>query len=96
MPQTQTAQFASRLATVVGNWRNQAGLNQFEAAEKIGIDRVTFQRIENGFNDSQRKSPTNPTLSTLMGIANAMDRPLPELMADLMHEPVHIDLSETN
>lgn len=94
MPQTRTAEVASRLATLVGNWRNQAGLNQFQAAEKIGIDRVTFQRIENGFNDPGRTQPSNPKLSTLLGIAKAMNRPLPELMADLMHEPPTVEFDQ--
>lgn len=87
MGESRTAQIAPRLAVLVGKWRRDAGLNQFEAAERIGVDRVTYQRLESGFNDSGREQPTNPTLSTLLGIASAMDRPLPELIADLMFDP---------
>ena len=51
--------------------RKQAGMNQTELASKIGVNRATLSKYENGQID--------PTVSQLMKIADALNLPLFDL-----------------
>lgn len=54
--------------------RMWANLTQERLAEYIGVDRRTIQRIEAGISD--------PTLTGLLLISDALDTPLTVLLAD--------------
>lgn len=59
-------------------WRKTAGITQETAGLSIGVDRVQWQKRENGTADGK-----NPTLESLLKIAGAMDVPFSEL-ADMI------------
>ncbi|MGW7198437.1 helix-turn-helix domain-containing protein [Streptomyces chryseus] len=52
--------------------RQDAGLSQVKLAELVGIDHKTVHRVEYGLSD--------PSLSTLLLIAHAVDVPLGDLV----------------
>ncbi|KIX78815.1 hypothetical protein SF23_04405 [Streptomyces sp. MBRL 10] len=52
--------------------RTDAGLTQEALAERVGVDNKTIHRVEYGTSD--------PTLSLLLRLADALGVPLPELV----------------
>lgn len=71
---------ASRLATHMVKWRADQGLSKEKAAIRVGLDLQQWDRWESGHTK-------NPTLKSLMRIAEAMETDLPTLIADVYWPP---------
>ncbi len=80
------AEYARELGDVLYSVRRDRQMSQEGVAYASGLSRYTYQRLERGL-DSQGET-ANPTLTTLVSIANALDvgvedilpaRDLPEL-----------------
>ncbi|GAA2072800.1 hypothetical protein GCM10009821_08680 [Aeromicrobium halocynthiae] len=76
MSQIHLEDVASRLATHMVKWRARRGLSKNDAASRIGLDLQQWDRWESGHTK-------NPTLKSLMRIAEAMETDLPTLIADV-------------
>lgn len=73
---------------LIRDCRRKKNLTQFELAIKIGVTRFQITNIETGYSD--------PSLSTLSGLINALDIPLLSLYACLKeYNPInHIETVE--
>lgn len=80
MSQIHLEDVASRLATHMVTWRADHGLSKEKAAARIGLDLQQWDRWESGHTK-------NPTLKSLMRIAEAMETDLPTLIADIYWPP---------
>lgn len=64
--------------------RVEVGLSQERVAQLAGISRNHYQLMERGLSDRKKNTPSNPTLTTLIDIAAALDIPLDELLGDFI------------
>lgn len=64
--------YSKRLGDNLKKIRMKKSITQIEIAKKLGVDRSFVSNIENG--------KTNPTLSTITNLANALDVPVNELL----------------
>ena len=64
--------YSKRLGENLKKIRTKKSITQIEIAKKLGVDRSFVSNIENG--------KTNPTLSTITNLANALDVPVNELL----------------
>lgn len=73
---------AQRFGGVVRALRKQSGLTQEMLATQVGITKNQVQLIEAGRSASARDSvtPSNPRMTTLVGIATAFDLTVAQLM----------------
>lgn len=77
MPTVPPEELAKQLGGYLRKWRDDNGVTLQVAAERIGLDLQQWHRWESG--------RANPTLKNLLLIAQAMDKELPELIADVWH-----------
>lgn len=64
--------------------RSARGLTQ--EAHAAGIARNHYQLLERGINDRDKRSPANPTLSTLVGLSSALGMTADQLVAEILAE----------
>ncbi len=64
--------YSKRLGENLKKIRTRKGVTQIEIAKKLAVNRSFVSNIENG--------KTNPTLSTITNLANALDVPVNELL----------------
>ncbi|MFE1592704.1 helix-turn-helix domain-containing protein [Nocardia sp. NPDC058705] len=60
--------------------REARGLTQEAVADAAGISRNYYQLLENGMGNRKTKKPPNPRFSTLMGLSEALDTTVPDLV----------------
>ncbi|WP_093180273.1 helix-turn-helix domain-containing protein [Sanguibacter gelidistatuariae] len=65
--------------------RDAVGLTQEKAAERAGLSRNHYQLLESGLSDRAKKTPANPTLSTLIDLAHALGCKVGDLVDGLAH-----------
>lgn len=70
--------FTRELGARIQRLRIERGLSQERLAYAAGITRFTYQKLEKG--ESTPGSPANPTLRTLMALAQQLDVTLDELL----------------
>lgn len=70
--------FTRELGTRIQRLRVDRGLSQERLAYAAGITRFTYQKLEKG--ESTPGSPANPTLKTLMALAQQLGVGLDELL----------------
>lgn len=75
---------AKRFGGVVRALRKEARLTQTMLAERAGITKNQLQLIEAGSSASAKQSapPSNPRMTTLVGIAHAFNLSVEQLMAE--------------
>lgn len=66
--------------------RSARGLTQEALAHAAGIARNHYQLLERGINDRDKRSPANPTLSTLVGLSSALGMTADQLVAEILAE----------
>lgn len=79
-----TTQEAERFGLTLRRLRDEHDLTQENLAHKAGITKNQVQLLEGG-RASGRKGeagPSNPRISTLMGLATAFDMKISELLAE--------------
>ncbi|GEA14921.1 MAG: putative transcriptional regulator [Moorella sp. (in: firmicutes)] len=65
------------MRTALRKARLKAGLTQSELAHQVGLRRASYTNIEKGHK--------NPSVSTALRIARALNRPVEELFADELY-----------
>lgn len=65
-------EYSKRLGENLKRIRVKKGITQTEIAKRLAVDKSFVSNIENG--------KTNPTLSTITNLANALDIPVNELL----------------
>ena len=70
--------FASELGLQIRRLRVSKGLSQEAVAFRAGLARFTYQRYERG--EAQSGAPSNPTLRTLLALAQIFEVSLQELV----------------
>lgn len=75
---------AKQLGAFLRRLREERGLSQESLAFRAGITKNQLQLIEAGRASGRRDAngPSNPRLSTLVGLADVLDRPVSRLLAD--------------
>lgn len=75
---------AKQLGATLRRLRQKQGLSQESLAFRAGITKNQLQLIEGGRASGRRDSdgPSNPRLSTLVGLAEVLDRPVSTILAD--------------
>ncbi|GAB3222364.1 hypothetical protein GCM10027586_12520 [Kineococcus gypseus] len=71
---------AQALARTLRERRTEIGLTQEEVAEAVGISRNHYGLYESGLGNRPARAPLNPTLATLVAIADALHLSLPDLI----------------
>lgn len=72
------AESAAQLGIRLHRARIDRGLSQEAVAFRAGLTRYTYQRYERGV--SQSGQPANPTLRSLVALAQVLDVPLQDLL----------------
>lgn len=72
--------YARDLGTRIHRLRIEKGLSQERLAYTAGVTRYTYQKLEKG--ESSPGSGANPTLRTLMAVAQQLDVTLDELLPE--------------
>ena len=72
------AEYVRELGDLIKEIREMRSMSQERVAFASGLAKYTFQRIEKGL--SNKNAPANPTLLTLVAIANSLDVSLEELL----------------
>lgn len=70
-------QLSKQLAGYMRHWREERRLSQEQVADRIDSTLQQWSRWESG--------TANPTMKNLLLIAQAMDKELPDLIADVWH-----------
>lgn len=78
MPEIAIDEASRRLGQAMKAWRAEHNVTQERAGLSMGVDRVQWQKWENGVADGR-----NPTLESLLKIATVMQMPFP-VLADLI------------
>jgi transcriptional regulator with XRE-family HTH domain len=75
---------AARLGASLRRFRADRGLSQEALAYQAGITKNQLQLIEAGRSSGRRDAsgPSNPRLSTLVGLADVLDLTVAELLVD--------------
>ncbi|MBD8103978.1 helix-turn-helix transcriptional regulator [Plantibacter sp. CFBP 8775] len=74
------ALFAQQFATSLRAARERRSLTQEDVAYRAGLTRYTYQMYEKG--ESRPGTPVNPSLRSLLGLAQALDVSLSDLIPD--------------
>lgn len=74
---------AEALAERLRQLRTAAGLSQEAVAITAGLDRNHYQLLEAGLSDRKKRTPANPTLSTLVALCRVYGTTVPELVVDI-------------
>jgi transcriptional regulator with XRE-family HTH domain len=77
-PGAEWSDYAQRFATSLRATRERLNLSQEDVAYRAGLTRFTYQKYEKG--ESRPGSPINPSLRSLLGIAQALEVDLDELL----------------
>lgn len=77
-PGPEWASYARQLGTELHRLRIARGFSQEHLAYSAGITRYTYQKLERG--ESAPGSPANPSLRTLMAVAQQLGVTLDELL----------------
>lgn len=72
------SEYAQRFATSLRATRERLNLSQEDVAYRAGLTRFTYQKYEKG--ESRPGAPVNPSLRSLIGIAQALEVDLSELL----------------
>lgn len=72
------AEYARRVGTELQRRRVARGLSQERLAAAAGITRYTYQKMEKG--ESSPGAPLNPSLHSIMAVAQQLDVTLDELL----------------
>lgn len=75
------SEYVRRLGDNLAHWRLERDLSQEKLASVSGLSRYTYQRLEKGLIGDH--DPANPTLFTLVSLAEALEIP----MCTLIPEP---------
>ncbi len=75
---SEWSRYAARLAISLQTARISAGLSQEQVAYRTGLSRYTYQKYERG--ESRPGMPANPTLRSVLAIAQALEVSLEDLM----------------
>lgn len=78
IPGEYWADYARRVGTELQRRRIERGLSQERLAAAAGITRYTYQKMEKG--ESAPGSPLNPSLHSIMAVAQQLDVTLDELL----------------
>lgn len=70
--------YAAELATNLRRLRLDAALSQEDVAYRSGLTRYTYQKYEKG--ESAPGRPANPTIRTLLAIAQVLEAPLSQIL----------------
>ena len=71
-----------KLSNIIRGYRIEKGITQAELARRAGLSAVYISLIERGENVTGRKPPV-PTVDALQRIADAIEMPLSDLLAQL-------------
>jgi transcriptional regulator with XRE-family HTH domain len=63
---------AVQLGTQIRELRESRRLTQEKLADEVGLTRNHIQLLESGLSDRAKNSPTNPRLSTLLALSQAL------------------------
>lgn len=74
---------AEALAERLRELRAAAGLSQEAVANTAGLDRNHYQLLEAGLSDRKKRTPANPTLSTLVALCRVYSTTVPDLVVDI-------------
>ena len=74
---------AKALAQRLRTRRAEVELTQEQVALRAGISRNQYQLYESALSDRDKGTPANPTLTTLVDLARALDCPVDHLLKDL-------------
>jgi len=77
-PNAEWSAYARKLGTRLQRLRAERGLSQERLAYSAGITRYTYQKLEKG--ESTPGAAANPTLRTVLALAQQLDVPLDELL----------------
>lgn len=83
MPRTPSSSdswesFSLQLGSRIQRERVARGLSQERVAYQAGLSRYTYQKLEKG--ESRPGMPANPTVKTLLAIAQVLDLTLADLL----------------
>jgi transcriptional regulator with XRE-family HTH domain len=70
--------YAAELATNIRRLRIEREMSQEDVAYRAGLTRYTYQKYEKG--ESKPGSGANPTIRTLLAVAQALDASLTEIL----------------
>lgn len=86
MPKTRPLDrdLAVQLGHRIQRLRMDAGLSQERVAHLAGISRNHYQLLERGLSDRAKNTPSNPTLTTIIDVAAALEKPLDEVLRDFI------------
>lgn len=76
-----------QLGVRIAQVRHQRGMSQEALAQRIGMSTNHIQLMESGLSDRKKQTPANPRLNTLIALSEALDVPLPELLAGITAPP---------
>ncbi|WP_312167558.1 helix-turn-helix transcriptional regulator [Microbacterium sp.] len=77
-PSADWSEYSQRFATSLRATRERLNLSQEDVAYRAGLTRFTYQKYEKG--ESRPGSPVNPSLRSLLGIAQALEVDLVDLL----------------
>ncbi|WP_354482363.1 helix-turn-helix transcriptional regulator [Leifsonia sp. 563] len=77
-PSADWSEYAQRFATSLRATRERLNLSQEDVAYRAGLTRFTYQKYEKG--ESRPGAPVNPSLRSLLGIAQALEVDLTDLL----------------
>lgn len=75
----QAEAFGARLRAA----RNELGWSQEKVAHQAGITLQHLSLLERGLSDQSKRSPANPRLGVLMGLAKALEKDITDLVEPL-------------
>lgn len=79
-------ELARRIGLRLQQLRLSSGLSQTEMANRSGMSRTHYQRLEHGKGGTKGESPSNPRLASLIGMADALGMSPSELVGKLLQE----------
>lgn len=82
LPEAEWGDYSLRLAVRLRQLRRDQGLSQEDVAYQAGMTRFTYQRLEKG--STRRGDPVNPSLRSLIALAQVLSVELSALLPDEM------------
>ena len=79
-------ELARRIGLRLQQLRIDRGLSQTEMANRSGMSRTHYQRLEHGRGGTRGEQPSNPRLASLIGIADVLGVTPAELVETLLKD----------
>ncbi|MCI7552245.1 MAG: helix-turn-helix domain-containing protein [Arcanobacterium sp.] len=74
------------MARTIRRRRKQLGKSQIDTANEANIDRTQYQALEYAVSNRQTRTPANPTLSTLIGLSQALECSIEDIIGDAVRD----------